>query len=293
MLYLPNFGQFPVSRIPGVNVASVPQRSPFRYPGGKTWLIPHIREWLSNSESRVLVEPFAGGGIVSLTAVMENLVDTAVMIEKDRDVAAFWHMALQDSDDLIRRIEEFTPTTELVRALEQADVRCVAEHAFRTLVLNRTRRAGILAPGASLTKSGEKEKGITSRWYPDTLVRRLREIRKHAKRITFFEGDSMGLLEPLLEGWGQEAVAFVDPPYTGAGGKRAGSRLYAHCTIDHAALFGILAGCRTSFLMTYDEAPEIIELVHRHGFCAVRVQMKNAHHRRLSELIITRERLFS
>ena len=23
-----------------VNVASVPQRSPFRYPGGKTWLIP-------------------------------------------------------------------------------------------------------------------------------------------------------------------------------------------------------------------------------------------------------------
>lgn len=26
-----------------VNVASVPQRSPFRYPGGKTWLVPHIR----------------------------------------------------------------------------------------------------------------------------------------------------------------------------------------------------------------------------------------------------------
>lgn len=23
-----------------VNVASVPQRSPFRYPGGKTWLVP-------------------------------------------------------------------------------------------------------------------------------------------------------------------------------------------------------------------------------------------------------------
>src|ERR1700674_1531455 len=29
-----------------VNVASVPQRSPFRYPGGKTWLIPYIRSWL-------------------------------------------------------------------------------------------------------------------------------------------------------------------------------------------------------------------------------------------------------
>jgi hypothetical protein len=29
-----------------VNVASVPQRSPFRYAGGKTWLIPKIQQWL-------------------------------------------------------------------------------------------------------------------------------------------------------------------------------------------------------------------------------------------------------
>ena len=36
----------PESPIPAVNVAQVPQRSPLRYPGGKTWLIPHIRAWL-------------------------------------------------------------------------------------------------------------------------------------------------------------------------------------------------------------------------------------------------------
>jgi hypothetical protein len=30
-----------------VNVASVPKLSPFRYPGGKTWFIPYIRQWLS------------------------------------------------------------------------------------------------------------------------------------------------------------------------------------------------------------------------------------------------------
>ena len=32
-----------------VNVASVPQRSPFRYPGGKTWLIPIARKWFSSA----------------------------------------------------------------------------------------------------------------------------------------------------------------------------------------------------------------------------------------------------
>ena len=47
-----------------VNVASVPHRSPFRYPGGKTWLVPRVREWLASLPQRpaLFVEPFAGGG---------------------------------------------------------------------------------------------------------------------------------------------------------------------------------------------------------------------------------------
>ena len=49
---------FPTSRVPVVNVATVPQRSPLRYPGGKTWLIPHIREWLQHTRPEILIEPF-------------------------------------------------------------------------------------------------------------------------------------------------------------------------------------------------------------------------------------------
>ena len=281
--------QFPLSNTQGVNVSTVPQRSPLRYPGGKTWLIPHIRNWLSRSKSRVLVEPFAGGAIVSLTAVMEGLVDKAVMIEIDHDVAAFWRCVLLDTDDLIGRILQFTPSREVVEELEQAGWRSDAERAFRTLVLNRTRWAGILAPGASFIASGENAKGIGSRWYPDTLVNRLHEIGKHAKKFAFYEGDSMEILEPLLQGWGQNAAVFVDPPYTGGRGKRAGSRLYAHCTIDHARLFHILDRSNSNFLMTY----EIVDLVDVHRFHAVRVEMNNAHYSQLAELVITRERLFS
>ena len=73
-----------------VNVASVPQRSPFRYPGGKTWFVPHLRDWLQSLRKRasVFVEPFAGGGIASLTVAMENLADRVVMAELDSNVAA-------------------------------------------------------------------------------------------------------------------------------------------------------------------------------------------------------------
>lgn len=239
------------------------------------------------------MEPFAGGGIVSLTAVMENRVDNAVMIEIDHDVAAFWKAVLLDTDDLIERIRQFTPSRKVVKELEEAGWQNDTERAFRTLVLNRTKRAGILAPGASFLESGEDAKGIGSRWYPDTLVKRLQEIKKHAKRIAFYEGDSMRILEPLLRGWGQKATVFVDPPYTGEGGKKAGSRLYSHFAVDHARLFEILGQTNSNFLMTYDGAEEIVRLVNQHRFHAVRVEMNNAHYSRLCELVITREKLFA
>lgn len=47
-----------------VNVSSVPQRSPFRYASGKTWLVPRIRQWLHDQggSGKELIESFAGGG---------------------------------------------------------------------------------------------------------------------------------------------------------------------------------------------------------------------------------------
>lgn len=284
---------FPLSRVPVVNVAAVPQRSPLRYPGGKTWLIPHIREWLESTAPEVLIEPFAGGGIVSLTAVMEELAPSVVMIELDRDVAAFWRAALESGAALGERVRQFRPTRENLDGIARSAPGTVAEHGFRTLVLNRTRRGGILAPGASFSRHGENGKGVSSRWYPETLVSRLAAIGDVADRIAFCEGDGMKILPALLHGWGRRAAVFLDPPYTAEGGKRAGTRLYAHSEIDHPALFRMMADHGSNFLMTYDAAPEIVELVERYGFNAVRLSMKNTHHDRLPELVITPEPMFA
>ena len=285
--------EFPVSRIPVVNVATVPQRSPLRYPGGKTWLIPHIREWLRSTEPEILIEPFVGGAIVSLTAVMEDLVSAALMVEIDRDVAAFWRSAIEQGATLQEWLHQFDPTIERLRAMEQDPPTTVAEHGFRTLVLNRTRRGGVLAPGASFSRHGENGRGVLSRWYPETLARRLEAIQLHADRLVFVEGDGLKLLPILLRGWGRDAAVFLDPPYTAQGGKRAGKRLYAHSTIDHAHLFDVLADTEANFLMTYDAAPEVVDLVRHHGFHTVSLSMKNGHHNQLSELVITSDPLFA
>lgn len=282
-----------ISPIAAVNVASVPKYSPLRYPGGKTWLIPHVRHWLSrlNPVPRVLVEPFAGGGIVSLTAVMERLVERCLMIELDRDVAAFWHAALRQGPALCRMIMGFEATRQAVQELSASDSRDLVRHGFRTLVLNRTRRGGILAAGASLSRTGENGRGVASRWYPETLTRRLAKISERRSDIGFLEGDGMAMIESLLNMLDRDVVLFVDPPYT-AGGKRAGRRLYAHNELDHHRLFAMLAESGARFLMTYDRAPEIEALVERHNFHAVQVIMKNTHHALMPELVISPEPVF-
>ena len=289
-----------VSPIRAVNVACVPQRSPLRYPGGKTWLIPHVRAWLGGGNAgsndgapRMLIEPFVGGGIVSLTAVMEGLAERCLMAELDRDVAAFWHAALRFGPALAERVLSFEPERNAITALASAPPANVLEHGFRTLVLNRTRRGGILAPGASLSRHGENGKGVASRWYPRTIASRLTAIERHASRIAFCEADGLQLLASFLHrASGDDGLAaFIDPPYT-AGGKCAGRRLYAHNQIDHERLFAMLADSRIDFLMTYDCAPEIIALVAKYRFHAVQVVMKNTHHAKLRELVVTRCKVF-
>ena len=281
--------EFPASPIPAANVASVPQRSPLRYPGGKTWLIPHIRAWLGAMDPgpRLLIEPFAGGAIVSLTAVMEDLVERCLLAELDRDVAAFWEAALYQGPELCEMIREFTLTRPQVEALEREQPDNPLQRGFRTLVLNRTRRGGILAPGAALISGGEYGRGVSSRWYPQTLAARVSEIYRYARdcRIKFHPGDGMQLLE--RETRDSESVIFADPPYT-AGGKRAGERLYVHHSIDHEKLFEMLADTTADFMLTYDHTNEIETLVHQYNFHAVKVATRNTHHAIVSELVITR-----
>lgn len=151
-----------------VNVASVPQRSPFRYPGGKTWLVPYARLWLRRWPVPVeeLVEPFAGGAIVGLTAALEGLAKKVTLIEMDTDIGAVWEVILSEgAERLAERITRFKLNSESVRAVLGSRHRSTEERAFATIVRNRVQRGGILAPGAGLMKDGENGRGIASRWY--------------------------------------------------------------------------------------------------------------------------------
>jgi DNA adenine methylase len=271
-----------------VNVSSVPQRSPFRYPGGKTWLVPLFRRWIMSlpNQPTILVEPFAGGGIISLTAAFEQLADRVVMVELDEQIVAVWETILGGGAEwLAKRILSFDLTIESAKKEFAKPPTSQRELAFQTVLKNRTAHGGILAGGAGFLKNGENGKGILSRWYPQTIAKRITNIGYVANRIEFKRGDAFQELARFQSD--RNAVFFIDPPYT-AGGKNAGSRLYTHCEVDHERLFSVCEQLRGDFLMTYDNAEEVCALAKRHGFETKSVAMKNTHHAEMNELLIGR-----
>jgi DNA adenine methylase len=269
-----------------INVASVQQLSPFRYPGGKTWLIPQVHKWIRSLHftPEVFIEPFAGGGIVSLTMANENMADHIIMVEIDDEIAAVWKTIFYgDVDWLINRILSFDMTIENVNYILAFDYVTNEEKAFKTIIKNRTFHGGILAKGSGLIKYGENGKGITSRWYPKTLVKRISHIKQFKNKITFIQANGMEIIKDNLN---TDIVFFFDPPYT-AGGKRAGNRLYNHHELDHGLLFSLCDNI-DYFLMTYDISNEIEILAKRYDFKIKKIPMKNTHNTEMKEYIISK-----
>ncbi len=266
-----------------INVSSVPQRSPFRYPGGKTWLIPTVRKWLKQ-ENRVvekLIEPFAGGGIVSLTAAFEKLAKQITMVEMDEEIAAVWEVILNDQNKwLADKIYSYDLTSaNIKKELERPDKE-MKDIAFCTILKNRVFHGGILAKGSGMIKNGENGKGISSRWYPKTLRDRILAINYVKDKIKFITGNAFEVLEQNLNF--KNTYFFVDPPYT-----IAGKRLYTYYSIDHERLFKLTAQLKGKFMLTYDDTFEIRQLANKYNLQYRTIPMKTTLHYEKNEIIIS------
>lgn len=276
-----------------VNIATIKHRSPFRYPGGKTWLVPRIRQWLVGihpSRRRTFIEPFAGGAIVGLTVGFEHLAEQVILVELDAQVAAVWETIIHTDGGewLAQQILDFDLTADSVADLlnKPPDILSTRELALQTIVKNRVNRGGILAAGAGQLKQGENGRGMASRWYPQTLHNRILDIVAIRDRFTFIQGDGLTVIEQNAHR--DDAIYFIDPPYTAAG-KQPGRRLYTHAQVNHERLFGLAAKLKGDFLMTYHNVPVVHTLAGRHQFEIQPIAMKNTHHAKQTELLIGRD----
>jgi DNA adenine methylase len=257
----------------------------FRYSGGKRRLSPAISfltfafgsyinlNYLDGRSSRIhvrptfLLEPFAGGAVVGLSLLAQNLIRLLVLVEKDPSVAEFWRTALSDSR-FADRVERFRCTRQNVeRVCENPD----SDPAFWTLVKNRCAVGGNLKGGLM--------KDVSSRWNGKRHAAALRRIRELSPSIRFIEGDGIDALCSNADD--PDAAAFVDPPYV-----TAGKGLYRHWQVDHARIFEALAKWKGLWVLTYDSAPKIRKLVKRHRFVYREAPMRTNKGKVKKELIM-------
>jgi|SRR5439155_19092137 len=264
----------------------ISQLSPFRYPGGKSWLRNTLIEWLTEIDLKLglFLEPFAGGASVSLAVAETGAAERVLIVERDPQVAAVWKTILGENwHRLARLIQNFKISRRSVNEVLEADPSDEVSTAFRCLLRNRVSRGGIFAQGAGILKNGESGNGLRSRWYPDALAARIETIHKLNGRLEFKEGDGLEEIRKYCES--DETVIFADPPYT-AKPSHPGQRLYDFSEFDHAELFQILAGIKGRCVITYKESLPIRRLAQQYGFQIRRIPMRTAHHRRRYELFI-------
>ena len=113
----------------------------------------------TKQKPKQFIEPFAGGGIVSLTVAAEQLAQHVTMVELDEDVAAVWQTVLNGyAVWLGEKICAFDLTSRKVDlALKSTCIH--SRKAFQTILKNRVNHGGILAAGAGRIKEGEGGKG--------------------------------------------------------------------------------------------------------------------------------------
>ena len=59
-----------------------------------------------------MLEPFAGGASVALTLLFQEYVNKVIINDLDRSIYAFWHVVINDTERLCRRIADTAITVE-------------------------------------------------------------------------------------------------------------------------------------------------------------------------------------
>lgn len=238
--------------------------SPLRYPGGKASLHTLMRDVIAHNSLRYCryAEPFAGGGGLALRLLFEGVVSKIHLNDLDPAIWSFWHSVLDRTEEFAAMIEAASVTVpewrrqrEIVMSGSVADT---LELGFAAFFLNRTNRSGIIKSGGVI--GGLDQTGnylIDCRFNRADLARRVRRIGRYRDRIDLTRLDALEFLDAFERDVSGPVFLCIDPPYFAKG-----SSLYSNFyrPDDHAVLASRVQELRQPWLMTYDDAPRILDL---------------------------------
>lgn len=242
-------------------------RSPLRYPGGKSNITPLVKAIIQQKRSSpniefTYIEPFAGGAGVAVNLLLEGVVTNIVINDYDKAIYSFWRALKEETDALIEMIAT-TPIT-VQEWHRQKDTYLSHNHkyslelGFAAFFLNRTNRSGIIKAGpiGGYEQSGTYQ--IDARYNRDTLVGRIREIANYKKNILVYNKEIRSFISQIIPKYEQNSFVYFDPPYYAKG-----KRLYKNFLVyeDHVEIARYInQSVNCDWLLTYDDAPQIREI---------------------------------
>lgn len=240
-------------------------KSPLRYPGGKAALADYVGVifGLNNLNDGHYAEPYAGGAGVALSLLYNERASHAHINDLDRSVYAFWYAALHQTERLCRMVRDTPVTVEewhrqraVQRRKQSASLLTLG---FSTFFLNRTSRSGIISSGGII--GGQRQCGrwrIDARYNASELIRRIERAAEFRDRITLTQLDADAFLRQLSVALPTRALVYLDPPYYVKGQRRLYANYYG--PDDHAHIAEALTSAPWQWMVSYDAAPEILQL---------------------------------
>lgn len=227
-------------------------KSPLRYPGGKSRAIQRMK-YLLPPEFDEYREPFVGGGsfFIYLKQKRPNL--KVWINDLNLELYYFWKYAQIDSEKLAREVlkikSERRNGQELFDELlgTNTDSLTEFERAVRFFVLNRITFSGVVESGGYSRHAFESRFTISS-------IERLSNLGRVLEGVKITHLD----YRKLLENGDKRVFTYLDPPYF----KATKSRLYGrngvlHINFNHDEFAHEMRKCKHSWLITYDDSPEI------------------------------------
>lgn len=229
-------------------------KSPLRYPGGKSRAVQRMLHLVPDSFEEYR-EPFVGGGSFFI-CLRQKYPNVKMWInDLNTELFCFWKCAQEDSvrlaSEVMRIREERANGRELFYELLGMDTSKMNEfeRAVRFFILNRITFSGVVEAG------GYSEGAFVGR-FTKSSIERLALLGRILEGVRITNLD----YKELLQDGDERVFTFLDPPYFVA----TKSRLYGkngvlHEVFDHLEFAEQMKKCRHSWLITYDDSPEIRE----------------------------------
>lgn len=275
--------------------------SPLRYPGSKQKLVPYIEQILRYNclSPETIVEPFFGGGSLTLSFLTRGLVSNAIISDHDPLIYSFWSVVFNEKDvlvDFVSKVRVNLKTFYNFKKISLYPNSCSKyDLAKACLFLNRTSFSGIIAPSSGPIGGAKQQSdySIDCRFNRASIIEKLEYISAFRKQVKVLPYDWKKTIAFSLKKTNgkkdkKRFLYYLDPPFF-----HKAKDLYNTFfnTKQHRDLAEFLSDFTFYWILSYDNTPEILALYSTHKGRSLNIEMPysiNSHAKRIaSELILT------